>query len=425
MTVPLPPGIADAPQGTWRSRQDHRAWLDAEFLRLLRFSPDPRHPAGGFAWLDGAGRGDIRQPVHTWITARMTHVHAVAAIRGVPGSAPLADHGIAALNGPLRDQEHGGWHQAIDGTPIGRKDAYTHAFVILAASSATVAGRVGAADLLDSALATMDTRFWDPDAGRMRESFGRDFSDEETYRGANSNMHSVEALLAAGDVLGAPIWHDRALTIATHLIDEVARSHAWRLVEHFDEGWAPLLEYHADDVAHPFRPYGTTIGHWLEWARLLLHLEASLASPPGWLLEAATELFAAAVGVGWAADGRAGFPYTLDWQDRPVVHARLHWVVAEAIGAAAAMHERTGDPVYEAWYRTFWDHAAQHLIDREDGSWHHELTADLAVASGTWGGKPDLYHAMQATLLPQLALAPSMATQLAEIDDPQRREPRR
>jgi mannose/cellobiose epimerase-like protein (N-acyl-D-glucosamine 2-epimerase family) len=87
----------------------------------------------------------------------------------------------------------------------------------------------------------------------------------------------------------------------------------------------------------------------------------------------------------------------------------MHWVVAEAIGAAAALRERTGDAQYEAWYRTFWDYARQYLIDAEHGSWHHELDAHNRPAATVWGGKPDVYHAYQALLLPQVGLAPTLA----------------
>src|SRR6056297_2428492 len=328
----------------------------------------------------------------------------------MPGTATAIDRGLAALAGPLRDEVHGGWHAGLDadGAPAGRKEVYSHAFVVLAASSGVAAGRPGAAALLDDALMVLDDRFAEPDTGRLRESFAGDWTDPAAYRGANSNMHAVEALLAAGDVTGERRWHDQALAIAGFLVDEVARAHRWRLVEHFDADWTPVLDHHVDAPDHPFQPYGTTVGHWLEWARLLLHLDAAHAEPPAWLMPAATALFRTAVTVGWQADGAPGFPYTLDWQDRPVVRARMHWVVAEAIAAAAALHERTGDAVYEAWYRAFWDHAAGAFLDLDAGSWHHELTADLEVAAGTWGGKPDLYHAVQAALLPQVGLAPAL-----------------
>ena len=64
-------------------------------------------------------------------------------------------------------------------------------------------------------------------------------SESEPYRGANSNMHSVEAYLAAGDVTGDPVWPSRAASIADRLINDHARAHAWRIPEHYDENWQP------------------------------------------------------------------------------------------------------------------------------------------------------------------------------------------
>ena len=93
-------------------------------------------------------------------------------------------------------------------------------------------------------------------------------------------MHSVEAYLAAGDVTGNPAWPARAASIATRLINEHARAHAWRIPEHYDENWRPRPDYNADRPDDPFRPYGTTPGHSFEWARLLVTLEAALRRPP-------------------------------------------------------------------------------------------------------------------------------------------------
>ncbi len=129
--------------------------------------------------------------------------------------------------------------------------------------------------------------------------------------------------------------------------------------------------------------------------------------PPDWLLDAARGLFARATAEGWQANG--GFVYTTDHDGRPVVTDRLHWVVTEAIGAAAALHAETGDVEYERWYRTLWDFAELHLIDRERGSWHAELDEALQPSRRTWEGKPDVYHALQATLIPRLPVRPSLA----------------
>lgn len=406
--------------GTWASLPSHRAWLDGEADRLLSFAEAAGGwSAPGFAWLDDDGRPDPGQPPQLWITARMTHVFALAHLRGRPGAGVLVDQGLAALTGPFRDAEHGGWFSSLtsDGAPATTdKSAYDHAFVVLAAAGATAAGRPGAQDLLHEALTVVEQHFWRPDEGRSVESWDRTWTDLEPYRGANSNMHTVEAFLTAAAVTGDDRWLTRATSIAERLVHTAARDNGWRLPEHFDTGWRALPDYNADRKNDKFRPYGSTPGHWLEWSRLLLHLEAALgADAPGWLLDDARSLFAAAVDVGWAPDGEPGFVYTLDWQDRPVVASRLHWVLTEAIGAAAVLVQRTGDAEYERWYRTFWDEAATRFIDRDRGSWVHELP--VGNADPVWSGKPDVYHAYQATLLPQLPLAPVFAGALRERID--------
>jgi len=88
-------------------------------------------------------------------------------------------------------------------------------------------------------------------------------------------------------------------------------------------------------------------------------------------------------------------------------------VHAEACASAAALLRRTGEPQYERWYRCFWAFIDTHFIDRAAGSWHHELDPANRPAATIWAGKPDLYHAYQAVLLPTLPLAPSLATALA------------
>lgn len=384
----------------------HHEWLAAERRRLINFATAARLPEGGFGWLDATGGLGQRQPIETWINARMTHVFSLAHGFG-DADAALTDHGVTALRGALHDDEHGGWHST---TADATKGAYEHAFVILAAASATAIDRPGAEALLSDALEVVETRFWDEQAGLAHESWDQAWNTTEAYRGANSNMHLVEAFLAAADVTGDHTWHQRALRIADYLIHTVAAGHHWRLPEHFTPDWQPVLDYNHDRPEHPFRPHGHTPGHSLEWARLLLHLEATLDSrAPAWLLDDARHLFDSAVDHGWHADGHPGFVYTLDWYDQPQVTARMHWVLAEAVLAAAALHRRTGEDHYARWYTTFWDYAATHHTDTTHGSWHHELTPDGHPASTVWTGKPDTYHAYQAALLPTLPLAPAAA----------------
>ncbi|WP_439681137.1 AGE family epimerase/isomerase [Embleya sp. MST-111070] len=393
-------------------------WLDAEFERLVTFARGARLAGGGFGRLDDDGVPATDGAVHTWITARMTHVFALAHLRGIPDTAPLLDHGIAALSGLLRDGEHGGWYPCVDpgGRPLTTgKRAYDHAFVVLAAASAATAARPGADVLLAEALEILEHHFWNETEGACVESWDDTWTTCEAYRGANSNMHAVEAFLAAADATGDTVWRTRALRIAERVVHEHARGNDWRLIEHFDTSWRPLYAYNRALPDDPFRPYAATVGHWFEWARLLVCLAACLPDPPGWLLDDAAALFAAGVREGWHADGRPGFLYTVDWDGKPIVRARMHWVLAEALMAAAALHRATGDPDYDHWHRRWWTHADTHFLDRARGSWHHELDPENRPSATVWAGKPDAYHAAQATLLPRLPAAPSPAEALRRI----------
>ncbi|MDB5470086.1 MAG: family epimerase/isomerase [Caulobacter sp.] len=394
-----------------RSAGSHRAWLEAEAQRLYAFALGARLDRG-FGWLDADGRVEPDRPRALWINARFTHVFALADMLGYPGAGALCEHGVKALLEDFADPEHGGWFAEVgpDGPVRTDKEAYGSAFVILALSSATQAGRPGARQALRAALDTVARRFWREDEGAVCEAWDRDWSTCEAYRGANANMHMVEAFLAASEALDDELWAQRALRIAERLIDGVARANGWRVAEHFDTAWTPLPDYNADNPDHPFRPYGITPGHGLEWARLLIGLRVRLADSPAWLMEAAAQLFARATAEGWAEPG--GFVYTTHADGRPCVERRLHWVVTEAIAAAATLQEATGEGLYEDWYRRSWAFAAGHLIDRERGSWRHELDTRLHPVAGVWAGKPDVYHAFQAVLIPGLPLAGSVAGSL-------------
>ncbi|QJQ19363.1 AGE family epimerase/isomerase [Pseudomonas sp. SK] len=404
------------PATRWLDAPAHTAWRLAEAQRLLAFAKAAKLP-DGFGSLDAKGQLAPGARADTLNTARMTHCFALAQLQGLPSCLAYVEHGVAALRGAMQDATHGGWFAHPDGATDSGKAAYLHAFVALAASSAVLAGAADAPALLEDAVQMLVAHFWSEAEGALCESFSRTWQSPEPYRGANSNMHAVEAFLALADVTGQRLWLQRALRIAERVIHGHAAANGHRVIEHFDAFWQPLPHYNLERPADPFRPYGTTPGHALEWARLLLHLEASLERAglpaPGWLVDDARALFDAACQHAWHVDGAPGFVYTLDWADRPVVHARLHWVHAEACAAAAALLQRTGEARYEQWYQRCWDFIAKHFIDLVAGSWHHELDAHNQPAGTLWPGKPDLYHAYQALLLPGLPLAPSLASSLA------------
>jgi sulfoquinovose isomerase len=403
----------------WLISPSHRRWLDREAERLVEFGLASVDPAGGFGWLKDDGTRDATRNTELWITCRMTHVYALASLLGRPGATALVDHGLESLAGRFHDEEHGGWFAAVskDGPTSDSKEAYAHAFVILATSSAVAAGRPGARELFKEALAVSDEHFWDADAGMSKESFTRDWKEREDYRGINANMHTVEAYLAASDIAPDQKWARRALRIVDRAVNQYARGNDWRIPEHFTSDWEPLLDYNKANPAHPFRPYGATIGHAFEWSRLTVQLSATLQqagiAAPEWMVSAARSLYGAGVKDGWSRDGAPGFVYTIDWEGKPVVRERMHWVAAEAIDAAAVLWSRTRIEEYAADYRRWWDYVGTYLIDQSGGSWWHELGPNNKPSRTVWEGKPDLYHAVQATLIPRLPLNPVISASLA------------
>jgi sulfoquinovose isomerase len=417
----------------WIGRPSHRAWLDHQARDLLRFHRATLGADGHFIELDDDGRpnpGGGRPghvPAQQLLTvARTVHCYALGELLGIPGCRPVVARGLETLWDDHRDPDAGGYVAGVDsaGPTDTTKAAYNHAFVLLAASSALTTDHDGARAVLSDVLGVIDEHFWDDGDGASREDFDRDWHPVEAYRGANANMHLCEAFLAAADVTGRSDLADRALRIAQRLIDGQARAQGWLLPEHYDEAWSPVFEYNRDRPDDPFRPYGATIGHSLEWSRLVLTAAranagaapvgaAGQGADPGagagaWAVAAAEALFGRAVELGWDAR-HGGLVYTVGWDGAPVNSDHYWWPIAEGITAAAALAEVTGRPGYETWYRRFWDFASTVLIDHRRGGWYPQFDATNRPKVHPWYGKPDLYHALQACLLPGRPPAPSVA----------------
>ena len=393
------------------------ALLARETSELLAFGRNFPAPNGGSGWLDATGQLDPSHGVETWITSRMAHVYSLGHLYGVPGCEELVDKALAGLTGPLHDDKNGGWHPGVDvdGNPTPGKICYAHAFVILAATSATLIGRPGAKELLDEALATYDAHFWDEEQGLAVDTWNTEFTELDPYRGLNANMHTVEAFLAVADVTGREDYRVRAGRIIDHVIGWASHNE-WRIPEHFHADWSLDLECNADKPDDQFKPYGATPGHGIEWARLITQWALSTfkndeaGRKP--YVDAAEQLFNRAVADAWNRNGTIGLAYTTDWKGEPVVTDRMHWTLAEAVNTSATLAKVTGKAEYRDWYQTFWQYVDEYVIDHEHGSWFHQLDKDNHVIGTVWPGKSDLYHATQATLIPRLDPAVSVAPAL-------------
>lgn len=387
-----------SPGGRWAERPTHRRWLKAQADALLRqFQFTSIDPAGGFYDLDIAGQPRRETALRELVTTtRVTHCFAIAHLLGWPGAATLVRHGLAALWNLHRDAVNGGYHWQVGPGADGSKQAYGHAFVLLAASSARMAGFAEAEPILTDVTEVLETRFWEPRHGAVAEEFTADWAPLSAYRGQNANMHLTEALMAAYEATGERLYLDRAETIADLIINRHARAAGFHVVEHFDSEWRPDHAYRGSDM---FRPQGLTPGHGLEWSRLVAQLHVLGGRRRDWMPEAAASLFHQAVTDGWDPD-TGGFYYTLDYNRAPLIRDRLWWPCCEAVAAAAFLGQLTGDWTYEVWYRRVWDWAAQRLADPVHGGWYPELDESLTPRPRFFTGKPDIYHLLQSFLIP-------------------------
>jgi mannose/cellobiose epimerase-like protein (N-acyl-D-glucosamine 2-epimerase family) len=409
---------------SWLERPLHQHWLLEQTLTNLRFYRASISTDGWFGTLDDDGRpvqteSTLAQGQQVLDVARAVHIYAAAETLGLPGSQVIVELGLQALWERHRDREHGGYFNAVghDGPTDSGKAAYNHAHVLLAAASALAAGHSQAQALLGDVLATIDAHFWDEDAGAMREDFDRSWQPVDDYRGANSNMHSCEALLAAAAATGRRDLAVRADRIAGKLINGFARDHDWLLPEHYDSDWEPHLGYNREKPDDPFRPYGATVGHSLEWARLVLGTAAATQQTDSWHLAAAEALYARAVRDGWDRQ-HGGLAYTLDWGGTPADPDHYWWPISEGIQTSSYLRRLTGKAVYELWYRRFWEFAQAHLIDQVRGGWYAELDPENRRKVGPWYGKPDCYHTTQASLMPLLPPASSLLGAVALATTP-------
>ena len=394
-----------------------------EFLKemrddLLGFGHRFPSPGGGSYYLGDDGTPWTDRPRETWITCRMAHVYSIGSFLGHEGSEALVDAALKGLHGELRDTQNGGWFAGItaDGEPLPNKQCYAHAFVILASASAYLAKRPGAKEILDDALKLYDERFWNEEEGLSCDTWDTGFTVLDDYRGINANMHTVEAFLAVADVLKDDKYRVRAGRIIGHVIDW-AKNNNWRIPEHFTKDWVADLECNKEKPDDPFKPYGATPGHGLEWGRLITQWAVSTygeGSESEAYIAAAEKLYNTAVADAWNCDGAKGIVYTTDWEGKPVVHDRMHWTLAEAINTAAVLYRVTGKQKYADDYAMYMEYLDETVLDHVNGSWFHQLDVNNQLMGTVWPGKSDIYHALQAVLIPYSKIDTSIAVAVKE-----------
>lgn len=374
-------------------------------LAVLRVQyPDVLADAGFRLLHPVTGRFYTDDRRHLVATCRSIANFAVGAVAGGPNwCVDAVEHGLAFLESAHR-AETGGYHLVVDadGDPIDRtRSAYGHAFALLAYARATHAGIDGAEAGLETTADLLEARFHDG-TGCLRSDCGPDWTEREPYRGQNANMHACEAYLTAYEATEDSEYLERASRIARRIAVDLTAETDGLLWEHYTDEWGHDFGYNADEPRHRFRPPGYQPGHHVEWAKLLALLDrydAGDAPGDGWA-ERAADLFETAIDLGWT-DG--GFAYTVEANGEPIVPDRYGWALAEGIGAAVALAERTAAGAIEGagyveWHDRFL--AAADDYRGPAGVWYERRLAPAdggdPVSADPPGVEPD-YHPASAS----------------------------
>lgn len=425
----------------WFESIEHSRWLSEEMRGLLRHG-HAAMTATGFAFTNTDGTADLTKPVDLALTARMTYAYSLGVLMGIPGSRRYCDHGVRCMIAYFKDQQHGGWYKAIkhepdsDGSGVpwdedgSQKWQYAHAFLILAAATASIANRPGAHELLNEALAEQKEHWLDPVNSLIAENANRDWTEFSPMRAMNSLMHTVEAYLAASEATQDAQWLYAAERML-RFVYGVASQNDWRVPEHFTDKWEPVYDFNKNEPATPYYPYGFVIGHGMELSRLAIQTRAGLRAKSehnyDYLAVMAEELFERSRIDGWRRNGHPGFVFSVDFEGNPVLSDRLQWVVSEGICATAFLRNAMLDDgasvgeveVYEHCYRSWLDYLNDHM-QVAPGVFVRALNADNQRTSDTVSSRPDIYHPLQALLSARLPVWPPFASALAHdlLDHP-------
>jgi len=152
----------------------------------------------------------------------------------------MAEHGVAFLINHHWDKEQGGFYWVLKGTEIhdDHKWCYSAAFGLLAIARAAQIGIPLAEKLLPRFLFFVEDTYFEPKVGLYIDSFNRDFSIRNEYRGQNANMHMCEAMIAVYECTNERQYLIKAINIARKLTNAAEMRIAKGVVcEHFTSDW--------------------------------------------------------------------------------------------------------------------------------------------------------------------------------------------
>ena len=312
------------------------------------------------------------QTKHLVGTCRFVYIFSIAAILTEKSEyKEAARHGVQFLLNHHR-QPKGGYAWILEGLKVNdaTNPCYGHAFVLLAFATSLKAGIQESAEPLVETFNLMERHFWRQDDRLYVDEISSDWSIVDPYRGQNANMHTCEAMIAAFEATGATNYLDRATALAIRVCVDMTKQSDGMIWEHYDKNWDPDWQYNLNDPKNLFRPFGYLVGHWMEWAKLLLILEEN--NPQEWMLPHAKRLFNAAIKQGWDHNS-GGMNYAVSPNGEIIDTDRYYWVLSETVAAAGLLANRTGDSTYTDWYSKSWTWSLENLVDQQYGGWYRVL----------------------------------------------------
>lgn len=358
-------------------------WMIDKALPLWRErGVDPGR--GGFVErLTLQGKPDYHAIRRLRVQARQIYVFSHASILGWDsGGKTLAANGFDYLvdRGWRADGEPG-WVHLL--TPEGkiedpRRDAYDHAFVLLACAWAYRAtGDSQILDVAEETLAYLDEAMGAKNGGWLEGA------PHSGPRRQNPHMHALEAFLALYQATGEQRWLDRALDIFKLFEAHFMCGESGRLTEYFEDDWRPANGAHRDR----YEP-----GHHAEWIWLLHRYAQETGADTA---DHAAALYDYAVNRGMDRDsgffwdevtgtGEVRRASRRCWPQTELLKARLARIEAGANGEAREEAEATLDALMDVY-----------LTPQPEGGWMDRFDAEGRPAADSIPAST-LYHLMCA-----------------------------
>jgi mannose/cellobiose epimerase-like protein (N-acyl-D-glucosamine 2-epimerase family) len=364
-----------------------RTWLIEHALPLWSSEGWDQARGGFIERFDLGGRADHLAPRRVRVQARQIYCFAKAAEIGwYPQGRALAMRGLDYLLAKAKSPDgRPGFVHLLDpdGAPLNPlRDAYDHAFVLLALSSAyQLSGDTQVRDEINALVEFLDAHLRSPHGG-FAEGIPATLP-----RRQNPQMHLFEAMLAAFDATRDPAYQNCAGDLFALFAANLYDARRQVLGEYFEEDWSKI------------EPLTVEPGHQAEWVWLLKGFERVTGCPTGryrsQLLSSALRYRDSATGClldEGDGDGNIRKSTRRLWPQTEIAKA---WIAQaesgdkgaadEALAALVRLYEHyLRHPVAGGWYDQF-DRDNRSLVDTIPASSFYHIICAIAEAERVLG----------------------------------------